>query len=700
MPPFSPDPNRKVLLIGWDAADWKTTTPLMDAGLMPSLQGLVERGVMGNIATLDPPLSPMLWTSIATGKTADKHGVLGFTQPNADGTSVRPVLGTSRRTKAVWNILNQLGLRSNVVGWWPSHPAEPLNGVSVSNFFHKVKGPVFDPSPVPPGTVHPPELAETLAALRVHGHELTGNHLLPFVPSAAEVDVSTDHNLAAVATTLAEAATIHSAATFLMEESEWDFMAVYLDSIDHFGHGFMKFRPPQRPGVPDQLYAHYHGVVDAAYRFHDMMLGRLLELAGPDTTILLLSDHGFHSDHLRPLSLPDEPAGPAHEHRDFGVFVLAGPGIKHDERVYGVSLLDVAPTLLTLYGLPVGRDMDGAPVVSAFETLPEIAFIDSWDDIVGDDGRYADEDRSSPWAEQEAMAQLVELGYVDAEQAKNVGKSVRESQFYLARVHLHRGRPDEAVPLLEEAFAGDPEAERYGLRLVDALRQLGRLDDARSALDRTAAGRLSRLKRQRTELVAQIAARQAGGRDAARLEQRLAKVDRRLAHEPSGLAFHRAMLCMAAGDPDGAIELLAGQEDAARPALQLRLGEAFLADHRYDEAERAFRAVLAVDPESAPAHRGLSLAHLRRGNPEAAAAAALDALALQYHYPAAHFHLGEALIALGEYERAAQALEVALTQNPGIRRAHMLLADLYRLHLDDVPRATELTRAAAQAPPQ
>ena len=160
------------------------------------------------------------------------------------------------------------------------------------------------------------------------------------------------------------------------------------------------------------------------------------------------------------------------------------------------------------------------------------------------------------------------------------------------------------------------------------------------------------------------------------------------------------MLCMAAGDPDGAIELLAGQEDAARPALQLRLGEAFLADHRYDEAERAFRAVLAVDPESAPAHRGLSLAHLRRGNPEAAAAAALDALALQYHYPAAHFHLGEALIALGEYERAAQALEVALTQNPGIRRAHMLLADLYRLHLDDVPRATELTRAAAQAPPQ
>ena len=50
--------NRKVLLLGWDAADWKVITPLMDAGHMPSLESLVDRGVMGNLATLDPPFSP------------------------------------------------------------------------------------------------------------------------------------------------------------------------------------------------------------------------------------------------------------------------------------------------------------------------------------------------------------------------------------------------------------------------------------------------------------------------------------------------------------------------------------------------------------------------------------------------------------------------------------------------------------------
>ncbi|HUM45439.1 MAG TPA: alkaline phosphatase family protein, partial [Chitinophagales bacterium] len=63
---------KKILLIGWDAADWKVINPLMDNGLMPTLNKMVNEGVIANLATLDPPLSPILWTSIATGKLADK----------------------------------------------------------------------------------------------------------------------------------------------------------------------------------------------------------------------------------------------------------------------------------------------------------------------------------------------------------------------------------------------------------------------------------------------------------------------------------------------------------------------------------------------------------------------------------------------------------------------------------------------------
>ncbi len=120
-------PKRKVLLIGWDAADWEHINPLLDQGLLPTLEGLINRGVMGNLATLQPVLSPMLWNSVATGKLADKHGIHGFIEPDPVHGGARPYTSTSRKVKALWNILRQSGLRSNVVGWWASHPAEPIN---------------------------------------------------------------------------------------------------------------------------------------------------------------------------------------------------------------------------------------------------------------------------------------------------------------------------------------------------------------------------------------------------------------------------------------------------------------------------------------------------------------------------------------------------------------------------------------------
>ena len=124
---------KKLLLIGWDAADWQMMNPLIDAGQMPTLKKLMDEGVSGNLATIRPMLSPMLWTSIATGKRADKHGIHGFLEPLPDGTNVRPVTSTSRKCKAIWNILNQSGLRSNVINWFASYPAEPINGAMVAN---------------------------------------------------------------------------------------------------------------------------------------------------------------------------------------------------------------------------------------------------------------------------------------------------------------------------------------------------------------------------------------------------------------------------------------------------------------------------------------------------------------------------------------------------------------------------------------
>ncbi|MFN5285396.1 MAG: alkaline phosphatase family protein, partial [Planctomyces sp.] len=148
----------RVLLIGWDAADWRLIRPLLDQGQMPHLRQLMQRGVSGSISTLFPAYSPMLWTSIATGKRAYKHGIFGFTEPAADKSGVQPISNRSRTAAALWNIVSESGGRSLVIGWWPTFPAEPIDGVMVSDQF--VPTGMFDPrDPAPAGSVHPPSLA-------------------------------------------------------------------------------------------------------------------------------------------------------------------------------------------------------------------------------------------------------------------------------------------------------------------------------------------------------------------------------------------------------------------------------------------------------------------------------------------------------------------------------------------------------------
>jgi hypothetical protein len=206
---------QRLLLVGWDAADWKVIDPLMSKGEMPNLARLVSEGVRGNLATLYPPLSPMLWTSIATGKRPAKHGIHGFIEPTQDGLGVRPITNLGRKTKAFWNILNQTGKRSIVVGWWPSHPAEPIRGSMVSNHFQPPTG--ADPDgPMMAGAVHPEAWASRLAQMRVHGTHITGDILRMFAPEWPGIDQEKDKSVHDLAGLIAETMSIHCAATELL----------------------------------------------------------------------------------------------------------------------------------------------------------------------------------------------------------------------------------------------------------------------------------------------------------------------------------------------------------------------------------------------------------------------------------------------------------------------------------------------------
>lgn len=463
----------KVLLLGWDAADWQIIRPLLDAAQMPNLQRLIAEGASGDLASLQPMLSPMLWTSIATGKRPHKHGILGFTEPQPDGTGIRAASSTSRATKAIWNILTQNGFRAHNVAWYASHPAEPINGVSVSNHFHVAPLP-GQPWEITEHSIHPPELTGDLAQLRVRPEELRLADLQSFIPDAESVDANNDDRVLKCAVILAETATTHAAATWIMEHHEWDFMAVLYDSIDHFSHMFMEYHPPKQPHISEVDFGRYRHVVTMCYRFHDLMLGRLLELAGDNVTVLLVSDHGFRSGQSRPRETVKTLEGLAEWHRPEGICVLNGPSIRHGARLEGASLLDVAPTILRLLGLAVGKDMDGRAWLECINGEVGSAIVTSWDDVPGEAGLHPAEARQNPADSLQVLRHLIALGYLDAPDANAeaaVEACLATNQFNLGRALHDAGLPHEARAVLAALVQRHPHHAGYAQALAEVDRQ-------------------------------------------------------------------------------------------------------------------------------------------------------------------------------------------------------------------------------------
>lgn len=638
-------PDRRVLLIGWDAADWQVIHPLLDAGQMPHLRRLIEGGAMGNLHSLQPMLSPILWTSIATGKRAFDHGVHGFVEPLPDRSGIRPVGTLTRRCPALWNLVTRAGGRSVVCGWQASHPAEPIAGAFVSNAFTVPSArSTPDRWPVAPEAVHPPALAAELADLRVHPAEVGPAWLVSFVPRLAELDArepGVRARLGVLAARLAEVIGAHAIATELLAREDWNLGAVYYECIDQVGHDFMPFHPPCLPEVPAREFELYQEVMSGIYRFHDQMLGVLVELAGPAAHVMVVSDHGFESGSRRPRG----PVEPARWHRAQGIFVLGGPHAQVDATVEGASLLDVAPTVLALLGLPAGADMPGRVLVGALE--PSLAAetpgrIPSWEDLPGADGRRRPGEpggETDPAVAQALLQQFIDLGYVDApgeDVRRAVAQAEAEADYNVAASLGEAGRAGEAKTLLVALTDRFPDEVRYWLALARMCFASNAPEDAAACL-----AALERLK----------------------------------PAEVSTIVI-RGLLAWSRGDLDTCAAALSEAEAAAPndALVQTYLGRLHLRRRRWRDAESAFRRALALDPDLAEAHYGLSVALPRQDRVEAGIEHGLRAVGLRHEFPEAHFQLGAILSRLGWYERALQAFDITLRLRPGFVLAHRYLA--------------------------
>ncbi len=368
-------PDLRVLLVGLDSADWEMIRPMAERGELPNLAKLMAEGTSAPARTLLPSLSPLLWTSIATGKTPDEHGILDFVSRDPATGRLIPVTSTLRRVKAIWNIAGEFGKRVDVVGWLASWPAESIDGLIVTDrvAFHP-----FDAAGTgggAKGLTWPADLAAEVTRLMPASESVPFDSVAPFLRidrgafDAAPHDAYRPGQLVGnFRRTLAAAEGYRRISEDLCRRGDWDLFLAYFEFLDATSHLFVRHMPPALRTLPPEEADAFGGAVAAAYRWQDRVLGELLAFRDERTIVVVVSDHGFLFGDRR-IGAPSEVLGgeAAAWHRDEGIFLIAGPGVRRGERLPAVSILDVTPTLLWLAGLPVAEDMAGRPIREAFD---------------------------------------------------------------------------------------------------------------------------------------------------------------------------------------------------------------------------------------------------------------------------------------------------------------------------------------------
>lgn len=615
--------------------------PLVDGGAMPTLAKLIRNGASGNLATIRPVVSPMLWTSIATGKRADKHGVCGFVEPSRDRTGLRPVSSTSRSCKAIWNILSQVGMTSRVVGWCASHPAEPIRGSVVSDRFAACWRDEEEELSFAPQTFFPASVEHQIGPRCVRASDVQPDMILPFVPQLGQVEWKSDTRIRNLARLIARTSSVHAAACHQIAQRPWDFMAIHYPAIGDFGRCFGPFSGKHSDAghQGDNLAG---DIMIGCCRFLDMMLEALLTLAGLDTTVLLVSDHGFASGIQQ--SRTGTPEWDAFSQYGFGVACVQGPGIRRGTLLHGATVLDVTPTILTMLGLVIGNDMDGRTWHEILEEPVMSKHIDSWESVRGNTGRHPEDIPATPRDTSDALHLLTELGYLNftSYDVHDVISTVsKNSRIHLAIALTDSDRVDQAIEHWVALVADYPEESSYAIQLASCYIRLDRWTECKSTL-------------------AQI---EAEAREFPIVQLMLAKIALKEGEHAESISIAREL----------------AEQTSGNSHMLNRIGDLLFQANAWKDAESVFQSSLAVNENNPLAHDGLAKVYLELDHLEAAVEHATKAVELIHHFPAAYFHLGSALHYAGRDEEAIAAFETCLSMGYELEESHCRLAGLYLL---------------------
>jgi predicted AlkP superfamily phosphohydrolase/phosphomutase len=402
--------DRRLIVIGIDGFDWQLIDPMIESGGAPNLAMLKEEGSWGELMSLVPlEKSPVIWTTISTGKTPAEHGVGDSVTGSRKGFST----GNTVRVNRLWDILGAFDKEVAVVNWWVTWPAEPVNGLMVTDYFQAAQR---GRSKEVEDLVYPDDFrkevdASTLAiadsAKQSFAFLLEGNP-----------DEPKDPNIPPLLRNLAEfyaadMITLYVTKHILETRNDLDFYAFYFRGIDSVCHAFWgSMDPASLKGtvmISEIQVDMFEDTIARYYSHTDSLIGEILSYVDKERdTVILCSDHGFRGPYVDQRGFH----GGILMHRPEGMIVLYGRDIESGVRITNATVYDVTPTILALYGLPVARDMSGKPLVSAmskeFVESHPIEYIDTYE--LGK--RDSQEPISSP-IDEFLREELRSLGYID-----------------------------------------------------------------------------------------------------------------------------------------------------------------------------------------------------------------------------------------------------------------------------------------------
>jgi predicted AlkP superfamily phosphohydrolase/phosphomutase len=263
----------RVLVIGWDGADWRILDPMLEQGALPNLSALIERGGRGVLRSTLPTHSWAAWPSFLTGVDPADHGVYDILEPRKEGRQL-PVSYRSIKERTFLADLAAAGVETICVNVPLTFPAPQVSGTLIA------------------GGVLPKRRTFTYPATLTDDLERAG---VPWPINGTSWVTFRNRPEALLEEARRFILARHRAIEHLMDTSDWRAtVAVYVET-DRIQHCLSSHISPDHPDYAELSRTPVASKVVDLYRSLDECMGRLVDRARPDDLVIFMSDHGMQS---------------------------------------------------------------------------------------------------------------------------------------------------------------------------------------------------------------------------------------------------------------------------------------------------------------------------------------------------------------------------------------------------------------------